>query len=94
MFDVKLQNDDEVLLSGRFDASQQDKVDNILNQINNNCTVNFKDLQYISSAGLGSLLKAHVRLTGLGFSIKLINMNSHIREVFKYSGLDKVFIIE
>jgi anti-sigma B factor antagonist len=94
MFDVKMQNDDEVLLSGRFDASQQDKVDNILNQINKNCTVNFKDLQYISSAGLGSLLKAHVRLTGLGFSIKLINMNSHIREVFKYSGLDKVFIIE
>lgn len=94
MFDVKLQNDDEVLLSGRFDASQQEKVDNILNQINKNCTVNFKDLQYISSAGLGSLLKAHVRLTGLGFSIKLINMNSHIREVFKYSGLDKVFIIE
>jgi len=94
MFDVKLQNDDEVLLSGRFDASQQDKVDNILNQITKNCTVNFKDLQYISSAGLGSLLKAHVRLTGLGFSIKLIYMNSHIREVFKYSGLDKVFIIE
>ena len=64
MFDVKLQNDDEVLLSGRFDASQQEKVDNILNQINKNCTVNFEDLQYISSAGLGSLLKAHVRLTG------------------------------
>jgi anti-sigma B factor antagonist len=94
MFDVKLQNDDEVLLSGRFDASQQEKVDNILNQINKNCTVNFEDLQYISSAGLGSLLKAHVRLTDLGFSIKLINMNSHIREVFKYSGLDKVFKIE
>ena len=94
MFDVKMQNDDEVLLSGRFDASQQEKVDNILNEINKNCTINFKDLQYISSAGLGSLLKAHVRLTDSGFSIKLINMNSHIREVFKYSGLDKVFKIE
>ncbi|MFZ0453251.1 MAG: STAS domain-containing protein [Ignavibacteriaceae bacterium] len=94
MFDVKMQNDDEVLLSGRFDASQQEKVDNILNQINKNCTINFKDLQYISSAGLGSLLKAHVRLAGSGFSIKLINMNSHIREVFKYSGLDKVFKID
>lgn len=94
MFDVKIQNGDEVLLSGRFDASQQDKVDNILNQINRNCTVNFKDLEYISSAGLGSLLKAHVRLKDSGYSIKLINMNSHVREVFKYSGLDKVFIIE
>jgi anti-sigma B factor antagonist len=94
MFDVAIQNDDEVLLSGRFDASQQDKVDNILNQINKNCTVNFKDLQYISSAGLGSLLKAHIRLKELGYSIKLVNMNSHVREVFKYSGLDKVFQID
>jgi anti-anti-sigma factor len=94
MFDIHIQNDEEVLLLGRFDASQQEKVDNILNQINGNCSVNFKDLQYISSAGLGSLLKAHVRLQELGFSIKLKNMNSHIREVFKYSGLDKVFIIE
>ena len=94
MFDAKIQNDNEVLLLGRFDASQQDKVDSILNQIHNDCIINFKDLQYISSAGLGSLLKAHVRLKGSNYSIKLINMNSHIREVFKYSGLDKVFIIE
>ncbi len=94
MFDVKVQNDSEVLLSGRFDAAQQDKVDNILNKISENCIVNFQDLQYISSAGLGSLLKAHVRLKELGYSIKLINMNNHVREVFKYSGLDKVFQIE
>ena len=94
MFEVKIQNDDEVLLSGRFDASQQEKVDNALSQINKSCIINFNDLQYISSAGLGSLLKAHVRLNGLGYSIKLIKMNSHIREVFKYSGLDKVFKIE
>jgi anti-anti-sigma factor len=94
MFEINLQDGNEVLLSGRFDASQQQKVDKILDQIKNNCTINFKDLQYISSAGLGSLLKAHVRLNGLGYSIKLINMNSHIREVFKFSGLDKVFKIE
>ena len=94
MFDVSLQNENEIILSGRFDASQTEKVDLILDKIDGDCVVNFQDLQYISSAGLGSLLKTYTRLKPGGHLIKLKNMNKHIQEVFKYSGLDKVFIIE
>ena len=94
MFDVNLQNENEVVLSGRFDASQAEKVDSVLNKIQGDCVVNFMDLQYISSAGLGSLLKTYARLKDSGNTIKLINLNKHIHEVFRFSGLDKVFIIE
>jgi anti-anti-sigma factor len=93
MFNITLQNSDEIILSGRFDAAQVEKADQVLDQIQNDCTINFQDLAYISSAGLGSLLKIHVRLKDIGHSVKLKNLNKHIREVFKYSGLDKVFSI-
>ena len=94
MFDIKIQNGKEVFLSGRFDASQTDKVGTVLGSITENCKIDFNELEYISSAGLGELIKTYSRLKGLGKSIELINMNKHIKEVFKYSGLDKVFLLE
>jgi anti-anti-sigma factor len=92
MFNIS-QNNGEVLLSGHFNAAEMEKASLVLNQVNSNCTLNFKDLVYISSAGLGSILNLHVRLKNAGHSITLTNMNKHIREVFKYSGLDKVLTI-
>ncbi len=94
MFDIKIQDGKEVLLVGRLDASHTDKVQNVLDSITGNCLVDFKELNYISSAGLGVLIKTCARLKESGNSIKLINMNKHIKEVFKYTGLDKVFLIE
>lgn len=93
MFDIKLNNENIVYLTGRFDASQSEKVANVLNSIKDNCVIDFKDLEYISSAGLGLLVKTYTSLKLAGKSINLINMNKHINEVFKYAGLDKVFSI-
>ncbi len=53
------------------------------------------NLQYISSAGLGVLVKTHKRLMGAGGGgLKLINVNSHINDIFGYSGFDNLFEIE
>lgn len=93
MFDI--QNDKQtVSLIGRFDASQIEKAYSILDNLNKDCIIDFKDLQYISSAGLGALIHTYNRLHNSGASIRLINMSSHIKEVFKISALDKVFNIE
>lgn len=94
MFDISVQGGNEVVLSGRLDAAQVPRLNGIVDSINTDCIVNFKELAYISSAGLGSLINLHVRLKKTGNTVKLINMNDHIREVFKYSRLDKVFTIE
>jgi len=93
MFDIKPSSENQVIISGRFDAAQVEKADLIFNKINNDCIIDFQDLAYISSAGLGSLLKIHTRLKSGGYTVKLKNLNKHVREVFKYSGLDKVFTI-
>ena len=93
MFDVKIQNGNQVSLIGRFDASQAEKVGNILGSITDNCVIDFKDLEYISSAGLGLLIKTYTKLKVIGKSINLINLNKHVLEVFRYAGLDKVFLL-
>ncbi len=51
MFDISVQNDNEVVISGRLDFSQVPRFDDILDKIKTDCIVNFKDLAYISSAG-------------------------------------------
>ncbi len=94
MFDVRIDNSGEVLLSGRFDASQVETAKAVFNSITQSSTVNFKDLEYISSAGLGVLLLTQKRLNESGHGLKLINMNKHIKDIFRYAGFDTIFEIE
>ena len=93
MFEIKMNEENEILLSGRFDASQVENANVVFEKINKSTVVNFKDLDYISSAGLSVLLVAQKRLTENNQKLKLVNMNNHIRDVFKYAGFDMIFEI-
>jgi anti-anti-sigma factor len=94
MFDAKILDDNQVQLFGRFDAAQVEKARVVFDQVKGPSVVDFTGLEYISSAGLGILLMTQRRLKegGIG-SLKLINMNKHIRDVFQYAGFDQVFEI-
>ena len=94
MLDIMIGEKGEVCLSGRFDASQVDKAKSVFNTIDGSKTVDFNELDYISSAGLGVLLMTQKRLKDMGHKLILKNMNKHIREVFKYAGFDMIFQIE
>ena len=93
MFDILLANDGVVAVAGRLDASQAVKAQTFLDQLDGQCVLDLSKLEYISSAGLGVLLKTHKRLMGSGSGIKLINVNHHIHDIFRYSGFDKLFEI-
>jgi anti-sigma B factor antagonist len=92
-FELKIDETGQIHLSGRLDASSTDKAKEGLEKITSSATVNFKDLDYISSAGLGVLFAAQKRLKATGHGLKLINMNQHIRDVFRYARFDLVFEI-
>lgn len=94
MFNIEISKDGGIVLSGRFDASKVEQAAAVLDHVATSAIVDFKELEYISSAGLGVLLKAQKRLSESGRSLKLINMNKHIRDVFRYAGFDTVFEIE
>ncbi len=93
MFNI-IKESNEIHLSGRFDASMVEKANEIFNQVETTITVNFEELEYISSAGLSVLLKTQKRLTENGHQLKLKNMNSFNREIFTLTGFDTIFEIE
>jgi len=94
MFDIRRGEDGHILISGRLDASQAERARNIFNEVSETTIIDFNDLEYISSAGLGVLLGTQKRLGEVGHTLKLINLNSHIREIFKVAGFDFIFDIE
>ena len=93
MFEIKMTEAGIVSVGGRLDAAQAVKAQEFLDQVDGQCVLDLSKLEYVSSAGLGVLLKTHKRLMGSGSGIKLINVNHHIHDIFRYSGFDKLFEI-
>ena len=94
MFEIKYGDDGEILISGRFDASQAEKAQEFLAGVSEARIVDLKGLDYISSAGLATLLSTQKKLMESGSGLKLINVNSHINNIFQYTGFHQVFEIE
>lgn len=93
MFEIEFGNANTISVQGRLDAAQAVKAQEFLDQVSGECVLDFAQLEYISSAGLGVLLKTHKRLMGSTGGVKLINVNNHIHDIFRYSGIDKLFEI-
>ena len=55
-------------------------------------TLDFKDLEYISSAGLRVLLTTHKAMMGHGEMI-IINVNEVIQEIFEVTGFSDILTI-
>ena len=94
MLDIREGSNRELVLTGRFDASQAEKAKEVFLSLSEGRTVDFAKLDYISSAGLGVLLAAQKRLAESGHSLRLVNVNTHIRDVFHFSGFDQIFDIQ
>lgn len=93
MLEIREGNNNHLILTGRFDASQVEKARGVFLALNEGKTLDFSGLDYISSAGLGVLLAAQKRLSQRGQALRLVNVNSHIRDVFRFSGFDQIFEI-
>ena len=94
MFKAELISDNAIKLSGRFSAANVPEAEPVFSRLTGNSTVDFGELDYISSGGLSVLLKAQKRLKENGGELKLINMNKMVRELFRYVGFDTIFTIE
>mgnify|MGYP006172618549 CR=1 FL=1 len=93
MLDISVGTNGEILLSGRFDAAEAEKARQVFLNLDGPKVVDFSRLDYISSAGLGVLLAAQKKRSEDGSGLKLVNMNGHIRDVFRFSGFDQIFEI-
>lgn len=94
MFQIDFGSDGEIVCSGRLDAAQCEKAQTFMDTVAEARVVDFANLEYISSAGLGVLLKTQKRLAETGAGLKIINVNNHIHDVFRYSGFNAIFDIQ
>ena len=58
-------------------------------------TLDFKDLEYISSAGLRTLMAAQEHMEDHEYpNVKVININETIQDIFKLTGFDSMLDVE
>jgi anti-sigma B factor antagonist len=91
MFDITVGGDGTIKLNGRLDSNQVDSAREILSRVDSTVKVDFGELKYISSAGLGLLLATQKRLLDAGQKLEIVNMTPHIRDIFTIAGFDFIF---
>ena len=94
MFDISVAGDGTIMLRGRLDSNQVNMTREILEKVGTTTTVDFTELRYISSAGLGLLLATQKRLNDNGQKLEIVNMTPHIRDIFTIAGFDFIFDIK
>ena len=91
-------NDHETIIEivGRLDTITAPALDKTINEDvadAKNLVFDFKNLEYISSAGLRVLLSAQKKLQKVG-TMKVINVCEEIMEVFEITGFVDILTIE
>lgn len=85
-----------VKLEGRLDTVTSPELEKTMLSILDgvtNLVLDFADLAYISSAGLRVLLSAQKRMSKQG-SMKVINVNEDVQEIFEVTGFCDILTIE
>lgn len=94
--DSRKENDTLVLsLEGRLDTSTAPKLEACLKEVLGGVkelTLNLKDLEYVSSAGLRVLLGAQKTMKKQG-SMKITGVNETVKEIFDITGFSDIFTI-
>ena len=96
---TKNYNEKDLLMAveGRIDTITSQELDKEINaEIGNfeSLTLDFTDLEYISSAGLRVLIATQKKLKSSDIPLVIKNINDSVREIFRMSGFDKILKIE
>jgi anti-anti-sigma factor len=94
MFEADQGDAGRVVFRGRLDAAQSPKAQAFLDALADPGEIDLSGLEYISSAGLGVLLRTHKRLMAGGGRLRLVNVSHHLFDIFRYSGFDQLFDVQ
>ena len=94
----EMQNDINIYrLIGRLDSNTsqgfEQKLFQAISEGAKNMVVDFKDIDYISSAGLRVILKANKALQREDGRIMLCSMQDYVRQLFEITGIDSFVTI-
>ena len=91
MFNINEKEQGVVLMSGRLDAAQAERAQVFMDQVEEPHTIDFAELDYISSAGLAVLLRTQKHLMAKGSGLRIVNISPQIMDIFRYAGFDQIF---
>ena len=98
--DITTKNEDKALIvsvNGRMDAVTASDFENALTEFigqgNSSLVIDFSDLDYISSAGLRSILSTAKKMKGMEGKLFLANLKEVVKEVFDISGFSAIIPI-
>ena len=95
--EIKRKSDATIIeIAGRLDTTTAPALDKTISENVGNTTnlvLDFKDLEYISSAGLRVLLAAQKKMQKVG-SMRLINVCEEVMDVFEMTGFADILTID
>jgi anti-anti-sigma factor len=94
MFEIEPHHDGRIYLRGRFDAAQVKAANLVLDRVETSTRIDFAELEYIASAGLGALFAVQKRLARTGCGLRLVNLRPVIWEIFKIANFQTCIDIE
>ena len=83
MFEIRQAEAGDIVMTGRLDASQCEQSPQVPRRRGRAPGDRSRGLEYISSAGLGVLLKTQKRAMASGKGLRLVNVNRHIQDIFQ-----------
>ena len=98
IFKEKSDQSTKIYLSGEVDIYSsnvfKEELNSIVDSSKEDIIIDFKDLNYIDSTGLGILVGALKKVKQNNKDMYIINLKDNIKKLFIITGLDKLFIIE
>lgn len=90
-------NSIELQVAGRLDTNTSPELETKLKQVASQCQtlyLNLQNIEYISSAGLRTVLLAHKLMLPTGGKMILKSPSSFCRQVLEATGMDGILTIE
>ena len=94
MLDIRVHDDNGIFLGGRLDAAQAPRLAQLLDAVTVSTVVDLAGLEYISSAGIGVLVRTQLRLQESGLCLQLLHLQPRVRAVLHFAGLEEFFALE
>jgi anti-anti-sigma factor len=84
-----------VTLSGELDQhTHQDVFDCVEDEINKgyrNLVLDCEDLRYVSSIGIGTLVRIHARMKKIGGDVRIANLRGAVADMFVLTRVGRIF---
>lgn len=93
----KIENDTHLAIKGRLDTVTSQEFDSQVRRLGSdlgNVLVDCTEMEYISSAGLRSLISLLKSVKASGYNMKVVNVTPAVRPVFDMTGFSKLFNLD